>query len=81
MALTETAQPIQTRVTIGDRVIHIESFHEFDPATVSYINQSDDPIFAVGQLLRIGARALQAVGNEIATENLQMHLQYYYLEK
>jgi len=74
MALTETAQPIQTRVTIGDRVIHIESFHEFDPATVSYINQSDDPIFAVGQLLRIGARALQAVGNEIATENLQMHL-------
>ena len=74
MVLTETTQPIQTRVNVGDGVIHIESLDEFDPPTVSFVAQADDPVLAVGQLLRTGARALQAVGNEITTENLQIRL-------
>ena len=74
MVVTETEPSTQMRVIVGEGIVHIESFDEFDPTTVSFIAQAEDPIRAVGQLLRTGARALQAVGNEMVTENIQMRL-------
>ena len=74
MTVTEPIQITTPKVTVKDKVVHIESLIERNPSVVTQIEESEDPVWAIGQLLRTGAVALKAVGNEAAIENIQMRL-------
>ncbi len=49
-----------SRVIVEDDVIRMVDFTERDPDTVAYIGNSDDPVEATHQCLRIGTQAVRA---------------------
>ena len=48
------------RVLVADGIVYVRELEEHDPEVVRIISESDDPLAAIRQCLRIGARALRA---------------------
>ena len=48
------------RVLVTDGVVYVRELDESDDEVVRIVAESDDPVAAVGQCLRVGARALKA---------------------
>jgi hypothetical protein len=48
------------RVLVADGVVYVRELDEADDEVVRIVAASDDPVAAVGQCLRVGARALRA---------------------
>ena len=48
------------RVLVADGVVYLGELEEHDPEVVRIVSESDDPVAAIRQCLRIGARALRA---------------------
>ncbi len=58
-----SAQPMMFstgRVLVTDGVVYVRELDESDDEVVRIVAESDDPVAAVGQCLRVGARALKA---------------------
>ena len=61
--------PVEREVSVGmvsvgssstDGVVYVRELDESDDEVVRIVAESDDPVAAVGQCLRVGARALRA---------------------
>jgi len=48
------------RVLVADGVVYVRELDESDGEVVRIVTESDDPVAAVGQCLKVGARALRA---------------------
>jgi hypothetical protein len=48
------------RVLVADDVVYVRELDEADDEVVRVVTDADDPVAAVGQCLRVGARALRA---------------------
>ena len=58
-----SAQPIPLttgRVLVADGVVYVRELEECDAEVVRIVAESDDPVAATSQCLRVGARALRA---------------------
>ena len=51
---------VRGRVLVADGVVYVRELEEPDDEVVRIVAESDDPVAAVGQCLRVGARALRA---------------------
>ena len=59
-----SAQPMifsAGRVLVADGVVYVRELDESDDEVVRIVAESDDPVAAVSQCLKVGARALRAV--------------------
>ncbi len=56
------------RVLVTDGVVYVRELDESDDEVVRIVAESDDPVAAVGQCLRVGARALQAAHVSVDVE-------------
>ncbi len=48
------------RVLVADGIVYLRELEESDDEVVRIVGESDDPVAAVGQCLKVGARALRA---------------------
>jgi len=58
-----SAQPVVLntgRVLVADGVVYLRELEEGDDEVVRIVGESDDPVAAVSQCLRVGARAMRA---------------------
>lgn len=58
-----SAQPVVLntgRVLVADGVVYLRELEEADDEVVRIVGESDDPVAAVSQCLRVGARAMRA---------------------
>lgn len=61
--MAASAQPLilnTGRVLVADGVVYLRELEEADAEVVRIVADADDPVEAVGQCLRVGARALRA---------------------
>ena len=62
----------EQKITVANGTLFIEAFTDQDPTTVNYVAKADNPDAAIRQLLRTGAVAINAAGNELTTQNLEL---------